>query len=58
LQALARVDLRTSNVVELKFFGGLETDEILRFCRSRPHGAVGRKLATAWLRREMTAHAP
>jgi RNA polymerase sigma factor (TIGR02999 family) len=55
LQALAAVDLRKSQIVELRFFGGLsvkETAEVLRVSEE----TVSRdwKLAKSWLRRELS----
>jgi RNA polymerase sigma factor (TIGR02999 family) len=54
LKALAAVDARKAQVVELRFFGGLsvpETAEVLRVSRE----TVMRdwRLAKSWLRREM-----
>ena len=56
LKSLAEIDSRQSQIVELRFFGGLsieETAEILSVSR----GTVMRDwtLAKAWLRREMTS---
>jgi RNA polymerase sigma factor (TIGR02999 family) len=56
LNALAAIDPRKSQVVELRFFGGLdveETAEVLKVSRE----TVKRdwRLAKAWLLREMTA---
>ena len=58
LQTLARVDARKSQVVELRYFGGLsveDTAEALHVFR----GTVMRdwRLAKAWLLRELTARA-
>jgi len=59
LKALAAVDARKSQVVELRFFGGLsveETAEVLKVSS----GTVLRdwKLAKSWLRRELTGEKP
>lgn len=54
LEALAAVDLRKSQIVELRFFGGLsvkETAEVLRV--SEETVLRDWKLAKIWLRREM-----
>jgi len=54
LNALARVDLRKSKVVELRFFGGLSVDETAEVLGiSRETVARDWRLAKAWLRREM-----
>jgi len=55
LKALAAVDLRKSQVLELRFFGGLnvkETAEVLKVSEE----TVQRdwKLAKSWLRRELS----
>jgi RNA polymerase sigma factor (TIGR02999 family) len=54
LNALAEIDPRKSQVVELKFFGGLTTDEIAGVLRvSEPTVLRDWKLARSWLQREM-----
>ncbi len=56
LQALAKFDARKAQVVELRFFGGLsteETGEVLKI--SVPSVLRDWKLARAWLAREMDA---
>ena len=54
LQALAVVDARKSQVVELKFFGGLSVDEIAAQLKiSRETVMRDWKFAKAWLLREM-----
>jgi RNA polymerase sigma-70 factor (ECF subfamily) len=54
LQALAKFDLRKSRVVELKFFGGLTTDEIAEVLQVSPQTVLRDwGLARSWLRREM-----
>jgi RNA polymerase sigma-70 factor, ECF subfamily len=59
LKALAQVDQRKSQVVELRFFGGLsneETAEVLRVSsRTVERDWI---LAKAWLLREMAGHGP
>jgi RNA polymerase sigma factor (TIGR02999 family) len=55
LQALAAVDARKSQIVELRFFGGLsvkETAELLKV--SEETVARDWKLAKSWLRRELS----
>ncbi|HEX7331640.1 MAG TPA: sigma-70 family RNA polymerase sigma factor [Pyrinomonadaceae bacterium] len=56
LTSLATVDQRKSQVVELRFFGGLSIDETAAVLAVSP-GTVMRDwtLAKAWLRREMRA---
>lgn len=54
LEALAAVDERKSKVVELKFFGGLQTEEIAEVLRVSPQTVLRDwKLAKSWLVREM-----
>jgi RNA polymerase sigma factor (TIGR02999 family) len=54
LIALAQVDARKSQVVELRFFGGLNVEECAEVLKVSPE-TVKRdwKLAKAWLRREL-----
>ena len=56
LENLAAVDPRKSQVVELRFFGGLSIDETAEVLKVSP-GTVMRDwtLAKAWLRREITS---
>ena len=55
LQSLAEVDPRKSKVVELKFFGGLSTDETAEVLRvSRETVVRDWRLAKVWLLREMS----
>src|SRR6185369_5101916 len=56
LTALERFDLRKSQVVELRFFGGLTIEETAETL-GLSHATVERdlKLARAWLRKEMAA---
>lgn len=56
LKGLAEFDLRKSQIVELRFFGGMSIDETAEVLAVSP-GTVMRDwtLAKAWLRREMTA---
>jgi RNA polymerase sigma factor (TIGR02999 family) len=59
LQALAALDLRKSQIVELRFFGGLsakETAEVLHV--SEETVLRDWKLSKSWLRREMTKEPP
>ena len=54
LNALAQIDPRKSRVVELKFFGGLTTDEVAGVLGiSEPTVLRDWKLAKSWLQREM-----
>ena len=57
LSALAEVDARKSQVVELRFFGGLSVEETAEVLKVSPE-TVARdwKLAKAWLLREMTGN--
>jgi RNA polymerase sigma factor (TIGR02999 family) len=58
LTALAAIDPRKSQVVELRFFGGLGVEEVAEVLKVSPE-TVKRdwKLAKAWLRRELR-HGP
>jgi len=55
LKSLAEIDPRKSQMVELRFFGGLSIEETAAVLKVSP-GTVMREwtLAKAWLRREMT----
>lgn len=54
LNALAAIDPRKSKVVELKFFGGLSTEEIAEVLQvSEPTVLRDWRLAKSWLQREM-----
>jgi len=58
LNALAKVDLRKSQVVELRFFGGLSVEETAEVLRVSPDTVVRDwKLAKAWLLRELSPEA-
>jgi len=55
LKSLAEVDARKSKVVELKFFGGLSTDETAEVLRVSAETVVRDwRLAKVWLLREMS----
>jgi len=56
LEQLAEIDQRKSQIVELRFFGGLSIEETAEVLRVSP-GTVMRDwtLAKAWLRREMSS---
>ncbi len=55
LKSLAEMDARKSKVVELKFFGGLSTDETAEVLRvSRETVVRDWRLAKVWLLREMS----
>jgi RNA polymerase sigma factor (TIGR02999 family) len=58
LKALAKVDERKSQVVELRFFGGLSVEETAEVLQVSPD-TVARdwRLAKAWLLREMSGKA-
>jgi RNA polymerase sigma-70 factor (ECF subfamily) len=54
LNALAKVDARKSQVVELRFFGGLSVEETAEVLRVSPDTVLRDwKLAKAWLLREL-----
>ncbi len=55
LKSLAEIDPRKSQIVELRFFGGLSIEETAEVLKVSP-GTIMREwtLAKAWLRREMT----
>ena len=56
LQALARVDARKSQVVELRYFGGLSVEETAEALHVSPETVMRDwRLARAWLLREITA---
>ena len=55
LNALAEVDPRKSQVVELRFFGGLSVEETAEALKVSPDTVMRDwKLAKAWLRRELS----
>jgi len=56
LTTLAALSQRQSQVVELKFFGGLETEEIAEFLKVSPR-TIERdwRVARAWLHRELSS---
>jgi len=55
LNALAEVDPRKSQVVELRFFGGLSVEETAEALKISPDTVTRDwKLAKAWLRRELS----
>jgi RNA polymerase sigma-70 factor, ECF subfamily len=55
LNALAKVDSRKSQVVELRFFGGLSVEETAEVLKVSPDTVVRDwKLAKAWLLRELS----
>jgi RNA polymerase sigma factor (TIGR02999 family) len=59
LQALAALDARKGQVVELRFFGGLSVEETAEVLHVSPE-TVRRdwRLAKAWLRRHLSEEAP
>jgi DNA-directed RNA polymerase specialized sigma24 family protein len=56
LSALAKLDARRSQIIELRFFGGLTVEETAVVLKVAP-GTVMRdaRLAKAWLARQMSA---
>lgn len=55
LTRLAQVDERKARIVELRFFGGLEVDEVAEFLKiSTPTVMREWKMAKAWLHRELS----
>jgi RNA polymerase sigma-70 factor (ECF subfamily) len=55
LKALAAFDARKSQVVELRFFGGLSADETAHVLKVSPDTVLRDwKLAKSWLRRELS----
>jgi RNA polymerase sigma-70 factor (ECF subfamily) len=55
LNALEKVDARKSQVVELRFFGGLSVEETAEVLEVSPDTVVRDwKLAKAWLLRELS----
>ena len=57
LQALARIDARKSQDVELRYFGGLSVEETAEALHVSPETVMRDwRLARAWLLREMTAN--
>ena len=55
LSALAKVDVRKSQVVELRFFGGMGVEETAEVLKVSPDTVVRDwKLAKAWLLRELS----
>ena len=54
LTALARIDPRRAQVIEMRFFGGLSVEETAEFLGVSPQTVLRDwKLARAWLAREM-----
>lgn len=54
LEALAKVDPRKAEVVELRFYGGLSVEETAKFLKVSPQTVMRDwRLARAWLLREM-----
>jgi len=55
LQRLAAIDRRKSQVVELRFFGGLSTEEAAQVLHVAPNTVLRDwRLAKAWLQREIS----
>jgi DNA-directed RNA polymerase specialized sigma24 family protein len=55
LQALEKIDARRSQVIELRFFGGLTVDERAIVLKVAPATVMrDTRLAKAWLARELT----
>ena len=58
LQALAAVDLRKSQVIEMRFFGGLTVEETAEALKISPETVMRDwRFGKAWLLREMRGHA-
>jgi RNA polymerase sigma-70 factor (ECF subfamily) len=58
LEALARVDARKSQVVELRFFGGLTVEETAEALKVSPETVLRDwRLAKVWLLREVSGRA-
>jgi RNA polymerase sigma factor (sigma-70 family) len=56
LIALARMDPRRAQVIELRFFGGLTVEETGEVLKISPQSVMRDwKLARAWLARELSA---
>jgi RNA polymerase sigma factor (sigma-70 family) len=54
---LAKLNPRQSNVVELRFFGGLTEEEIAEALKVSPRTVRNDwRLARAWLYRELNSH--
>src|ERR1700682_2294662 len=59
LNLLAKVDERKSQVVEMRFFGGLNVDETAEVLKVSPETVMRDwKLAKAWLLRELSGEKP
>jgi len=59
LNRLAAIDPRKSQVVELRFFGGLTAEEAAEVLRVSPHTVLRDwKLAKVWLHRELSGEIP
>ena len=57
LQALAKVDQRKAEVIELRFYGGLSVEETAEFLKVSPQTVMRDwRLARSWLLREMERH--
>jgi len=59
LNRLAKVDERKSQVVEMRFFGGLSVEETAEVLKVSPETVMRDwKLAKAWLLRELSGEKP
>ncbi len=59
LKALAAIDPRKSEVVELRFFGGLSVEEAAQVLKVSPETVMRDwKFAKSWLRRELSKEKP
>jgi RNA polymerase sigma-70 factor (ECF subfamily) len=57
LTRLAEVDARKAQVVELRYFGGLNVEEAAQVLRVSPNTVIRAwAFAKAWLRRELEVH--
>ncbi len=56
LGRLAQLDARKAEVVELRYFGGLEVEEVAEVLRVHPNTVIRDwRVAKAWLKREIAA---
>lgn len=59
LQELSLIDRRKAEVVELRYFGGLEVEEVAEVLKVHPNTVIRDwRLAKAWLKRKVKGAAP
>jgi len=59
LNRLAKVDARKSQVIEMRFFGGLSVEETAEVLKVSPETVMRDwRLAKAWLLRELSGEKP